>query len=206
MQFLKIKFFKSLYRLQLLIVFILLSNVTFGADFDNNDEGKIKVKINYTENPNQADFFSNNEFEKYNGIGSYEKLDGIWSGNYTLNHESIFWINPSLDNRHIYSTVDFGPYTIGVRFNLIEEVVLSGLEIIQKDVKYSSVNIDLANDKQINYWTKAESKDWFQVIRGKIFRVNENQLFTVFQTTVYENRIPIYAFRGEAVLSKSGKW
>ena len=84
----------------------------------------------------------------------------------------------------------------------------ASVEIIQKDVKYGRVNFDLANDKQINYWTNAKSRDWFQVVRGKIFRVNENQLFTVFQTTVYENKIPIYAFKGEAVLEKvaGGKW
>ena len=180
--------------------------MAFGADFDNSGS-EIKVKVNYTENPNQVDFFSNNESEKYGAIGLPEKLEGIWSGNYTLSRESIFWVNPSLDNSHIYNSVDFGPYIINIKFNLIEKAILSGLEIIQKDVKYSSVNIDLANDKQINYWTKAKSKDWFQVVRGKIFRVNENQLFTVFQTTVYENKIPIYAFKGEAVLEKviSGK-
>jgi len=79
---------------------------------------------------------------------------------------------------------------------------LAGLEIIQEDVKYSSIKIDLANNKQINYWTKAKIKDWFQVIRGKIFRVDESHLFTVFQTTVYEDKIPIYAFKGKAVLMK----
>lgn len=79
---------------------------------------------------------------------------------------------------------------------------MTGLEIIQEGVKYSSVNIDLANDKQINYWTNARNKDWFQVIRGKIFRVNESELFTVFQTTVYEGKTAIYAFKGEAMLMK----
>lgn len=191
--------------LELVIALTFLSNIAFCADFDT-PESKIKVKVNYTENPNQVDFFSGNEFEKYEEIGLPEKLDGIWSGDYTLNRESIFWVNPSLDNSHIYNSVDFGPYTISIKFDLVEKV-LSGLEIIQKDVKYSLVNINLINDKQINYWTKAKSRDWFQVVRGKIFRVNENQLFTAFQTTVYENKIPIYAFRGETVLMKviSGK-
>ena len=175
--------------------------MAFAADFDNI-ESEIKAKVNYTENPNQTDFFSNKEFQKYNEIGPLEKLHGIWSGNYTLNDKSIFWVPPSLDNSHIYNSVDSGPYTISIKFNLTEKMILSSLEIIQKDVKYSSVNIDLANDKQINYWTKAKSRDWFQVVRGKIFRVNENQLFTVFQTTVYENKIPIYAFKGEAILEK----
>ena len=108
--------------------------------------------------------------------------------------------------------MNFGPYTISLKFNLID-VVISGLEIIQEGVKYGSVNIDLGNDNQINYWTNARSKDWVQVVRGKIFRVNENQLFTVFQTIVYENKIPIYAFKGEAILEKvrdaplvSDKW
>lgn len=196
-----IRFFKSSYNLKLVIALTFLSNVALGAGF-SNPEGKFKVKVHYSENPNQADFFNNNEFNKYSEIGLYEKLDGIWSGNYILDQKSIFWTNPSLDNSHIYNSVDFGPYTIGIKFDLVEKTILSGLEITQKDVKYSFVNFDLANDKQINYWTNAKSKGWFQVIRGKIFRVSENQLFTVFQTTVYENKIPIYAFKGEATLEK----
>ncbi len=196
-----IEFLKYLYSLKLIIALTFLSNFALGAGFDS-PESELKVKVYYSENPNQADFFSSTEFDKYSEIGPYEKLDGTWSGNYTLDQESIFWTNPSLDNNHLYNSVDFGPYTIGIKFDLIEKTALSGLEIIQKDVKYSSVNFDLANDKQINYWTNAKSRYWFQVIRGKIFRVNENQLFTVFQTTVYENKIPIYAFKGEATLER----
>ena len=196
-----IGFLKSLYNLKLIIALIVLSNFALGAGF-NGPEGKLKIKVYYSENPNQTDFFRNIEFDKYSEFGPYEKLDGIWSGNYTLEQKSIFWTNPSLDNNHIYNSVHFGPYTIGIKFDLIEKTTLSGLEIIQKDVKYSSVNFDLANDKQINYWANATSRDWFQVVRGKIFRVNENQLFTVFQITVYEDKIPIYAFKGEVVLSK----
>ena len=200
MQILNIKFFKSLYIHKLILVLVFLPNIVFSADLDT--KSKIKIKLNYNENPNQTDFFTSSEFKNYVEIGQLEKLDGIWHGSYTLSPESIFWTNPSLDNNHIYNSIDSGPYTINIKFNLIEKSILSGLEIIQKDVKYSSVNIDLANDKQINYWTKAKNKDWFQVIRGKIFRVSENLLFTVFQTTVYEGKIPIYAFKGEAVLSK----
>ena len=184
-----------------LVSLFFLLNSGFCSDFDDA-EGKIKVKVDYTENPNQIDFFSNNEFRKYNEIGLPEKLSGIWSGSYTLSRESVFWVNPSLDDNSIQNSVDFGPYNISLKFNLIDNVILSGLEIIQKDVKYSSVKINLANEKQINYWTEAKSGDWFQVVRGKIFRVNESQLFTVFQTTVYENKTPIYAFRGKAFLSR----
>ena len=202
MQISNIKFLKSLYIPKLLIVLIFLSNPSFCAD-SYNPESKIKVKVNYTENPNPIDFFfNNNEFEKYTEIGPHEKLDGVWIGNYALSQESVFWVNHSVEKSHIYNSVYFGPYTINIKFNLTDKEILSSLEIIQKDVKYSSINIDLANDKQINYWTKAKSRDWFQVVRGKIFRVNENQLFTVFQTIVYESKIPIYAFKGEAVLNR----
>ena len=180
---------------------ILLLNTAIASNF-NTPESKLKIKVNYTENPNQTDFFTTSEFQKYREIGLPEKLDGIWKGNYILNRESVFWVTPSLDNNKIYSSIDFGPYSLSLRFNLNEKTILSGLEIIQKDVKYSLVNFDFANDKQINYWTKAKNRDWFQVIRGKIFRVSKNQLFTVFQTTVYEGKIPIYAFKGEATLEK----
>ena len=184
------------------IAFTLLSSAAIASNFDIT-KGKIKVKVNYTENPNQGDFFTSNEFEKYREIGSTEKLDGIWSGNYTLDRESIFWVAPLLDNNQVYDSIDFGPYGLNFKFNLIEKTILSSLEIIQEDITYSLVNIDIANDKQISYWTKAKNGDWFQVIRGKIFRVNENQLFTVFQTTVYEGKIPIYAFKGETILNRS---
>ena len=77
-----------------------------------------------------------------------------------------------------------------------------GLEISQEDVKYELVNVSLLNGYQISYWTSARSLAWLEVIRGKIFKLSNNELFTKFQTTVYEGKIPIYAFKGEAVLHK----
>ena len=190
-----------MYSLKLFYALIFLLSFEFCSGF-NNARGEIKVKVDYTENPNQANFFNNKEFERYKKIGQYEKLDGSWSGRYIVSRESIFWVNPTLDDNNIYNSVDFGPYSISLKFDLIDKAILSGLEIIQKDVQYGPVKINLANDKQINYWTEARNRDWVQVVRGKIFRANENQLFTVFQTTVYENKTPIYAFRGEAFLKR----
>lgn len=198
---LKIKLLKSLYAFTVLIVLNFLSNSVFASN-TSFEEDKIKVKVQYSENPNQTDFYTDNEYEKYTKIGLIENLDGIWSGSYILSPESVFWINSSLDNNKIHDLIYSGPYTISVKFNLFEKAILTGIEITQEDVKYSSINVNFANDKQINYWTKAKSRDWFQVIRGKIFRVSEDRLFTVFQTTVYEGKIPIYAFRGEVLLKK----
>ena len=81
-----IKSFKSLYSLVLTIALVLFSNIAFASSFDKS-EGKIKAKVDYTENPNNIDFFKSNEFEKYGEIGPHEKLDGIWSGNYSLSHK-----------------------------------------------------------------------------------------------------------------------
>ena len=191
-----------------MVVFLLFPSNSYEAEHSGiiqDEEGKIKVKVNYSENPNQLDFFTNNEnieLSKYIDLGAIQKLEGFWSGTYYLDKGSIIWTNPNLNDSKIYNSIAFGPYTIHIRFNLIDGIRLSGVDIVQEDITYASINIELANDKQINYWTTASNKNWIEIIRGKIFRMNDNELFTVFQTTVYEGKTPIYAFRGEAILRR----
>ena len=165
-------------------------------------KNKIKMGINYSENPNQKDFFTNIDHEKYTSFGQYRKLTGLWSGTYDLSQSSVYWINSNLDNLEVFKLIDFRPYKVYLKFNVLSDDKLSNLTISQNDVDYGSVNIDVVNDKQINYWAKAKSLNWLEIVRGKIFRLNESEIFTVFQTTVYEGKIPIYAFRGEVILRK----
>ena len=170
-------------------------------------KNKLNVKINYYETPVQSDFFTSSENcekpEKCIGIGSVEELGNLWRGKYDLVKESIFWVNPSLSKNKIYNLIHFGPYEISFRFKLLGEKRLSGVDVLQEGVKYYPANVEIANDKQINYWTKAMTENWLEIIRGKMFRKNEDELFTIFQTVVYEEKLPIYAFRGESVLKKS---
>ncbi len=170
-------------------------------------ESKIKVKVNYNENPNPKDFFTNTDLTKYSELGPIKNLRGLWHGKYNLDKESIVWINPNLKTSYIHKLIAFGPYNIYLRLNTVSNSLkdkLSRIEIAQADINYDPVNIEhLDKDKQINYWTKAITKEWVEVIRGKIFRVNDNELLTIFQTTVYEKKTPIYAFSGEATLRKT---
>ncbi|MBI3590094.1 MAG: hypothetical protein HY094_01790 [Candidatus Melainabacteria bacterium] len=165
---------------------------------------KIKAKINYSENPNQPDFFRAFELGKYKEIGQIEKLTGFWTGTYDLKNESVFWLNPNLDRLKVLKLVDFKTYNVYLKFFVLNNERVLGLQLNQEDINYRTVNIEIANDKQINYWAEASSSDWLEIVRGKIFRLNDNELFTVFQTTVYEEKNPIYAFRGELVLRKGG--
>ena len=169
---------------------------------DENNKRKLRVKIDYSENPNQSTFFktSNSNLKQYIDIGLGKNIGGLWQGIYSVNKSSVFWTNPIVESK-IINSIHPGPYTIGFTFNLTNDL-LSNIEISQEDVSYGSVNIEAPNDKQINYWSKAKTNDWLEIIRGKIFRVNEKELFTVFQTTVYEGMTPIYAFRGETILRK----
>lgn len=193
----------------LCLLFVLIFN-SFGLTLKTDKlivglkkiKNKIKMGINYSENPNQKDFFTNIGYEKYTSLGQYKKLAGMWSGTYDLSQSSIYWINSNLDNLEVFKLIDFRPYKIYLKFNVLPDNKLSNFAISQEDVDYSSVNIDVVNDKQINYWAKAKSLNWLEIVRGKIFRLNESELFTVFQTTVYKGKIPIYAFRGEVTLRK----
>lgn len=205
---LKITFFKSLRILTILSLVFLVFGFTFKEDkplsFFKDLKSKIKVKVNYNEGPNQEDFFAQSESNTYVSLGPVEKLEGFWSGKYTLNKQDIFWINPHLDSSKIYSTVGFGQYDIDLKFYLTHDKGSLIIEIFQDKVNYGLVNIEILSNKQINYWTKANSSNWLEIVRGKIFRVDNDKLFTQFQTTVYEDRIPIYAFRGEATLRRVG--
>lgn len=209
----KIKFFKSLWESLFLSLFLAFypAGITFGFKevqpfgFLDGVKSKIKVKVNYLEGPSQAGFFTNTELDKYIDLGPFENLEDAWLGKYSLIQESIFWTNPNLNKYKIFNLIGFGQYDISLKFNLASDNRLSCLEIFQEGVKYGSVNIELPNNKQINYWTKATSSSWIEIIRGKIMRVNDEELFTEFQTTVYEERTPIYAFHGQSVLRRIEK-
>lgn len=206
---LNIRLFKSLEKSVTYVTVLLLISSSFAFSFKGNrflvpPDKEIKAKVNFSDNPNQQDFFTSVESGQFINLGPYVLLEGVWSGSYELDPHSIFWINSSLDKLKIHNLINFGHYNIALRFNLQESKRLSSIEIVQEDVKYDPANVGFIKDSQINYWTKAKCKDWLEIIRGKIFRRNSNELLTVFQTTVYENKVPIYAFRGEALLKKSG--
>ncbi len=191
-----------------MLVIISLIFSSFGYVFKENKPvsilkdliKKVKLKINYVENPNQADFFKTTDMDKYTKIGPFENLTGSWTGTYVLNQESVFWTNSQVERSSIFKLIDFKSYDIYFKFN--HSGKFPKLEIGQEGTSYSSVNIEIANDKQISYWAEAVSLNWREIIRGKIFRLNNDALYTVFQTTVYERKIPIYAFSGEVVLKR----
>lgn len=209
---------KSSSWLTLLLSFFLGFFIVFNSgfkeevpfSFKSGLESKLKVKVNYLEGPNRADFFSEDENEdkekeksnKFLDLGPFEKLGENWTGQYFLNEGDIFWVNPGLEKLELYNSINHGPYNLYLMFNFLDLGKLTGLDIFQEDVKYDLATIQIVNDKQINYWTKASSRDWLEIIRGKVFRINNDELFTVFQTTVYEKKTPIYAFKGEVVLKK----
>ena len=207
----KIKYFKSLGLLSSCLILILSMSTYSDAleevrsnDYPENKDS-LKVKINFNENPNALDFFKLDNNSRFVEFHEFEDLKNIWSGHYEIVKDSVYWTNPDINNNQIYDLINFGQYDLSLKFNLLDEKILSGLEVIQDEISYSSVNIEVLNNKQINYWTKAKIKDWFEIIRGKIFKIGDNQLFMVFQTTVYKKNIPIYAFRGDTVLSKLGR-
>lgn len=208
-----IKFFKSFQSIFCILSIITFIFCSFCFSFEESDSNhnkdeenqleQIKVRVDYTEIPNQASFFKNTKFEKYREIGETRDLTGIWTGTYNLKKSSVFWTRSNLESINILKSIDFRPYNVYLRFGSKDFERYPEMEISQEGVDYSSVNIKFANNKQINYWAKATSKNWLEVIRGKIMRLNENELFTEFQTTVYDGKIPIYAFRGEVVLTKN---
>jgi len=165
-------------------------------------QGKLKLKVNYSENPNQKDFFAESFKSSHIELGSLNNLNANWEGNFNLIKEDVFWINPIFSSSQIHPLIYFGPYNISFIFSSHNDKDLIQLFINQEGVIYGQAYLDIASDRQINYWTKATSDNWIQIVRGKIFRINNEELYTLFQTTVYEEKIPIYAFRGESVLRK----
>jgi len=192
-----------------LAVFFLIISLNFGFSFKDNEpvslldsyKGKLKVKVNFTDSPHQKDFF-NTELDKYLKLGLPDGLRGVWKGTYELKHDSIYWTNSHIENAKLFKVINFGPYNISIKIDFNKNGSLTDFDIGQEDIRYRSVNIEMANDKQINYWAKANSKNWLEIIKGKILRISDNELFTEFQTTVYENKIPIYAFNGSSVLQR----
>lgn len=209
----KIKFFKSsrCFLIQFFFIFLIFSG--FGFSFKVSEpepvligvEKKLKAKINYFEdsiNPqilNQMDFFSSTDLEKYSKIGASEDLAGLWTGTYSLNRDAIFWTNSNLDIEKVFKLIDFRHYNVYLKFNMFN---IKKMEIGQEGVNYNSIDVETPNDKQINYWARAKSSNWLEIVRGKVLRMNDNELFMIFQTTVYDRRIPIYAFNGELVLKR----
>ena len=194
-------------KLFLALIFLLGSNFNAGVCFNPEDyiterNSKLKVKINYIETPNPSDFYNTKKLDKFLTISNKERLQGNWLGEFNLDDNSIYWVNPGVDKNKIYESIDRGPYEVTYNFDFTEQGILSKLRIIQDLVKYSSINIELQSEKQINYWAKAKINNWLQVIRGKIIMFKEDKLFTIFQTTVYEDGTPIYAFRGKTILNK----
>lgn len=209
----KIKFVQSLGGLAFPLLSLFVVFFSFGVGYKEEKlksfighlKNKVKLKASYVEGPHQSDFFIENpESDNFAFFNLFDlpRGDGKWSGEFALSKESIFWTNPSLDKEKIYDLIQFGPYRIFLKTRVNSDKLL-GIEIKQEDIGYGQVNFEIARNKsQINYWTKAKSSSWLETIRGKIFKVNEKELYTVFQTTVYEDKIPIYAFRGEAYLRK----
>lgn len=205
----KIKYFKYSERFVIFVTLLVLISFSFGFSFKEGvllaplkPNNEIRVKVNYREGPNQEDFFTEDEIGHFIRLGGFEKLGGDWTGTYDLVQESVFWINPEIEKAKVLDIIKFGPYNIALKFNLVEEKRLSNIQIIQEEVRYDPAIVQIVKDEQINYWTKARSKYWLEIVRGKIFRKDKNELLTVFQTTVYENKVPIYAFRGQAILNK----
>lgn len=208
--FSKIKFFKSIRIYFCLLGGFSLVFSSFGFRFKEgapksfiNVKSKLKVKINYNENPNKPDFFTKTETAEFIDFGDFKDLDGIWTGSYSLNEGSIVWTNPNIsaeDSKRIFDLIYTGPYNIYLKFSLTDR--LKELSISQENIQYNSINFEQVSNNQINYWAKASTKNWLEVIRGKVYRLKEDKLFTIFQTTVYEGKIPIYAFYGEAMLTK----
>lgn len=163
------------------------------------DKGKLKVKINYTEGPNQADFFIKKEEGNFLKLDNDSSLIGKWHGKFELKRDSIYWINSGISKK-IINTINFGQYNVFFNFNPANKKNKLKLEVSQEDISYESVNVSFLDDYKISYWTSAKSLNWLEVIRGKVFKLSNNELFCKFQTTVYEEKIPIYAFRGETVL------
>ena len=163
---------------------------------------KVKLKIKVNETPNQPDFFTSPDIGQIPQFGEIKSLEGEWVGDYNLDPESIFWINPNLEKSKIVSSIKFGQYKIYFKFDYIESQKLTNLRIAQELIKYDFVNIEIVDKKQINYWAKALSNNWLEVVRGKIFTKRSGELITIYQTTVYEGGIPIYAFKGESLLSR----
>lgn len=173
--------------------------------FFNDIKSKLKVKVHYNEGPSDSDFFSTLNFSKYKyiSLGALEKLNGSWVGTYQLSNESLSWINPAFEKQKIYKEVRLGTYKLLIGFAYNSNKRQLQMNIVQEDVKYGFVNLNILKDnKQINYWAKASSLNWVEIIRGKIKRLNDKELYTEFQTVVYEGKTPLYAFKGGAILTK----
>ena len=194
-----IKFFKCSAVSLITVLLLICTNNVYSA----TNEDFLKVKIQYSENPNNPDFFALGNSTNVL-LGDLGLLKGFWHGSYDLNINSIVWINSNLNKKKIFSKVDFDNYELSLGFEFLDGYGDKNIVIAQKDIEYGPVNYELLEGKQINYWAKANNNNWLEVIRGKLYMVSEDKLFTAFQTTVYESGIPIYAFKGETILKRDG--
>ena len=187
-----------------LIVFNLTTCKVLGIGESKNDaEGKLQVKITYSDNVDSSSFFelSNEDGLRYLDLGAPEALNGIWKGSYNLNEDSVYWVNPEVEKNQILNSISLGDYKLSLKI-ISDEHKVNDLVILQDKLNYGPVNVKIVKSKQINYWTKALNQNWVEVIKGKILRSNVSSLYTEFRTTVYDKGIPIYAFQGKTVLVK----
>lgn len=205
----KIKFFKSFCLSFLYILIFITFSGSYGFTLqgdkqpmyvEEKEEYRIRIGINFCERPINSDFYIDSDLNNYKDLGGNKSLLGTWSGSFNLQLSNVNWVNPELKREKILSNVEFGPYLLFLKFNYDDGGRETNLYIGQNNVDYSSVNIEKINKKQMNYWAKGITKNWIETIRGKIFRTNDDELLTHFQTVVYEDKIPIYAFQGEVNL------
>ena len=117
----------------------------------NQEKSKLKVKINYIDSPNWSGFYEGKDLKGFLDISKRERLEGKWSGKFTLSKDSIYWINPKENSNKILRSIYGGPYDVTFDFTFNDKDVLKNLKIIQDSVNYSSIKIELLNEKQINY-------------------------------------------------------
>lgn len=184
------------------------NNIEFAFDEDKPERKKplpiktqkIKAELVFTENPNKEDFFSRNDLGTAIDLEPLSEIKGNWSGQYDLSEKSIKWINPTFNQSKVFKKVEFGKYLINLNFIFSGSNRLEELNINQDQFDYGHIYFRKLDSQRLIYWTSALSGKWTEVIRGKMVRKSKDEIYTIFQTTVYEEGIPIYAFRGEAIL------
>ena len=207
-------FLKFLTLLSFLSVFSIqvfgFDSIEFAFDEDTPEPGtstklpeKIKAMLNYDVRPNRSDFFSRNDLGEAIDLQPEKELGGIWVGTYTLNEKSIKWINSKTPHHEVFNSIEFGDYNFSLKFDVNSIGRIIDLSVAQDGFDYDSINFQRLDDKKLTYWTRAVSKDWVEVIRGKLIRKSKDEILTIFQTTVYKENTPIYSFRGKSSMKKS---
>lgn len=144
-------------------------------------------------------FFEKDNLGKTIGLGESKNLNGLWVGDISFSNESIVWKSSNFKSSSNVNIFDLKNLNLNIASDTL---YIQKIKIDLGNLKYGQINFQKVSDEKINFWSNTEYENKNYILRGKLVRITDNELFTVLLITVYDKNIPLYAVEGQSILKK----